>query len=353
MRNHLLRIALLGMVLSGCTCHTTDSTEVGVLIRKVGVLGTQGIQPETYLPGATYFFPSLITDWVTYDVALQNLEMTRANKTNGDRKGDDDIQFKTIDGNDIRVDVTVAWQIDATKTPQLLARVGRSTAEVKEKLVRPTCRSVIRDYLNQLRSEEFYVSDKKSQKADQARDRLREILAPEGVIVSQVIFNTHSFHPEYEKVIREKKLAEQNTEKLKSEAHAALERSKSNLEAARGRVSQQLATARGELDTVKLQADAQFFTAEQRAKALVIEKSASAQARRKENEALAGTGGKTLVKLRIAQALKGKRLIFVPSGGKSGATVQSLDLNALLGAWAGKKAAPAPAAKSSSDAADP
>ncbi|HYV65825.1 MAG TPA: hypothetical protein VE964_06255, partial [Myxococcales bacterium] len=57
---------LLALLCSACTFHSTDSTEVGVLTRKVtlfGLLGHQGIQEETYPPGATYTFPALITDW--------------------------------------------------------------------------------------------------------------------------------------------------------------------------------------------------------------------------------------------------------------------------------------------------
>src|ERR671936_1421263 len=128
----LLTALLLATFCSACTFHSTDSTEVGVLTRKVtffGLLGHKGIQQETYPPGATYTFPALITDWNVFNVALQNLEMVVA-KAKGDREGRDDLEFKTHDGNDIAVDVTVAWRIDPKKASYLLARVGGNTAEV-------------------------------------------------------------------------------------------------------------------------------------------------------------------------------------------------------------------------------
>jgi regulator of protease activity HflC (stomatin/prohibitin superfamily) len=339
-------VLLAAMPFSGCTCHSTDSTEVGVLTMKVPFpgLGPEGISPDVRAPGATYPFPALITDWHTYDIALQNLEMVR-DSSKGDRKGEDDISFKTIDGNDIRVDVTVAWQIDPKKTPYLLQRVGDSTDEVKEKLVRPACRSVVRDVLNSLQSEEFYVSDKRFAAAQKAQEKLSEVLGPEGVMVSQVILGEHHFHPEYETVIREKKLAEQNTERLRSEAKAAAEQAKSDLEKAKGTVSQQLAQAGGQLDTVKLQADAAFYQNQKRAEAIVIEKKASAQAVKAQNEALASSGGKTMVELRIAEALQGKQILFIPTG-KNGVGLQTLNLNQLMTAFsadAAQSAAPAPA----------
>jgi regulator of protease activity HflC (stomatin/prohibitin superfamily) len=260
----------------------------------------------------------------------------------GDRNAEDDLFFKTVDGNDIRVDVTVAWQVDPKRAPYLLTKVGDNVDEVKEKLLRPACRSVVRDVLNELRSEEFYVSEKRFAKATEARDRLQEVLGPEGILVRQVILGEHRFNPEYEKVIRDKKLAEQNSERMRSEGRATTEQWKSELEKAKGTVSQQLAAAAGALDTARLAADANFVQSQKQAEAIVAERKAHAEAVRKQNEALAGGGGKALVKLRIAEALAGKQLVFLPTG-KNGVGVQTLNLNQLLGALStGAETSPAP-----------
>jgi len=313
---------------------------VGVLTRRAtlgGLLGKPGIQTEVYAPGATYVFPIFLTDWHTFDVSLQNLSMVRDVKK-GDRSKEDDLFFKTIDGNDIRVDVTVAWAIDPKRAPYLLNKVGESTDQVKEKLVRPACRSVVRDVLNSLRSEEFYVSAKRFAKAAEARDRLASVLEPEGILVRQVILGEHHFNAEYEKVIRDKKLAEQNSERMRSEARAAGEQMKSELQKAKGSVNQTLAAAQGALDTAKLGADAQLFQNQKQAEALVAEKKAHAQGVRKQNEALAGSGGTALVKLKIAESLAGKDLVFLP-GGKSGVGLQTLNVNQLLQAITARQAA--------------
>jgi regulator of protease activity HflC (stomatin/prohibitin superfamily) len=345
MRHHpLFVVLLLVLSLSGCTCHSTGSTEVGVLTRKLsfgGLLGKPGVQPEIYAPGATYLFPAFVTDWNTFDVSMQNLAMVKEG-TRGDRSGEDDLNFKTVDGNDIRVDVTVAWQVDPKRAPYLLNKVGQDVSEVKEKLIRPACRSVVRDVLNELRSEEFYVSEKRFAKATEARDRLQQVLEPEGVLIRQVILGEHRFNPEYEKVIRDKKLAEQNSERMRSEGRATSEQWKSELEKAKGTVNGQLAAAAGSLDTARLSADASYVQSQKQAEAIVAERKAHAEAVRKQNEALAGSGGKALVKLRIAEALAGKQLIFLPTG-KSGVGVQTLNLNQLLGALAaGQELGPVP-----------
>lgn len=326
------KLILLAALLPACTFHSTDSTEVGVLTRKIGFFGKSGVQQETYPPGATYTFPAFFTDWHVYNVALQNLSMV-ASKEAGDRAQRDDIEFKTHDGNDITVDVTVAWRIDTAKAPWILEHVGGSTSEVKENLVRPACRSIVRDVLNTMTSEEYYVSDKRFQKAEEAREKVAKVLTPEGVIVERVILGEHHFHPDYEKVIHDKKLAEQTAERMVSEGHAAQQESLRNLETAKGQVAQKIAAARGALDQVKLHADADFYRSQRESEAILAEKKAHAKGVEKTNQAMSGTGGRTMVKLRVAEALAGKQIVFLPGGGKGGG-LQTMNLNDLLSRYA-------------------
>ena len=328
----------LAVLCSGCTFHSTDSTEVGVLTRKVtffGLLGQKGIQEETYPPGATYTFPALITDWNVFNVALQNLQMV-GTKGSTDRDSREDLEFKTHDGNDIAVDVTVAWRIDTAKAGYLLARVGGSTSEVKEHMVRPACRSIVRDVLNTMTSEEFYVSDKRFAKAEEARVRLAAVMGREGVIVERVILGEHRFNPEYEKVIHDKKLAEQTAERMVSEGNAALQEALRNLETAKGQVSQQIAKAQGALGQVRLAADADYFKAQREAEAILAEKRAHAKGIEKQNAAMSGAGGRTMVKLRVAEALEGKQILFVPGGGKGGG-LQTTNVNDLISRYAASR----------------
>jgi regulator of protease activity HflC (stomatin/prohibitin superfamily) len=255
-----------------------------------------------------------------------------AARNRGDRAERDDMAFKTHDGNDIGVDVTVAWRIDTAKAPYLLERVGANTADVKEHLVRPATRSIVRDVLNTMTSEEFYVSDKRFAKAEEAREKLAAVLGPEGVIVERVILGEHHFHAEYEKVIHDKKLAEQTAERMVSEGNAAEQEAKRNLETARGEVAQKIAKAKGGLDQFRLRSDADFFKAQREAEAILAEKRARAKGVEKQNRALAGAGGRAMVKLKIAEALAGKQIIFMPGGGKNG--LQTVNLNDLLARYA-------------------
>ena len=194
-------LLFMTLFVGGCVSHSTGETEVGVLVCKIGLgCANKGVQSELYPPGSTNLFAPFIRDFYTFDTKVQNLEMVAA-INRGDRNARDDVQFKTIDGNDISMDVTVAWTVDAKHAPDLLKNIGISTQEVKEKLVRPMARTLVRDVLNELDSESIYNSDKRFEKAEKAKRVLSAALEPHGVIVSQVILHEHRFAPDYEKVI--------------------------------------------------------------------------------------------------------------------------------------------------------
>src|SRR5688572_10885208 len=105
----------------------------------VSLIGNRGVQPEPYPPGGTYFFFRPFSDFEKFDVAVQNLAMLRANG--------DALRFKTVDGNDVWVDCTITWTIDAKKVPYVVQFIGESTVEVEAKLVRPVARAMVRDIL--------------------------------------------------------------------------------------------------------------------------------------------------------------------------------------------------------------
>lgn len=317
---------ILAAALTGCTPHSTGSTEIGVRVAKVGIVEPKGVVPEPYSPGATFFFAPVINDWYVYDSALQNIVMSRDSEV-GDRYGDDSLRFKTIDGNDISVNVTVAWSVDPSKVPYLLQFVGANTGSVGEKLVRPVSRTIIRDVLNSLASEQFYDAGIRFKKAEEASTLLNHYLNPEGVLVNQILLGEHRFNDRYEQVIKDKKVAEQNAARLDSETEAARELRRRELEEAKGLVQQAIEEATGESGKKRIAADAIYYERQRQADAILAERRAKAKGISERAKALSGSGGRNIVKLKVAEALQGKPIIFVPTGGMD---LRTTDMNQLL-----------------------
>ncbi|HKC60681.1 MAG TPA: hypothetical protein VKB92_11395, partial [Myxococcales bacterium] len=89
----------------------------------------------------------------------------------------------------------------------------------------------------------------------------------------------------------------------------------------------------GALGQVRLAADADYFKAQREAEAILAEKRAKAKGIEKQNAAMSGAGGRTMVKLRLAEALEGKQILFIPSGAKGGA-LQTMNVNELISRYA-------------------
>jgi len=328
MKRILLALSILCLTQAGCVMRTTGETEVGVRTVKVGLFAPKGVEPKVYPPGSTYLFLPFINDWHTFDTKLQNLEMT-AHTNRGDRQGRDDLLFKTIDGNDIGLDVIIAYRIDPAKAPYILQYVARDNQMLKDKIVRTVARSKPRDVFGELKTEEFYVADKREAKAQSAKEVLQEVLGPMGVIIERVLTKDYRFNAEYQKAIEDKKVADQRVEKNRSAQHAALEEYKRKLEDAKGEVNKMVANVDGEYQMAKIETDAYYERQSLLAQATRAEGIAEAAGIREMNKALTGSGGEAIVKLRIVEALQDKKIMLLPTS-EGGMNLKIMNLNQLI-----------------------
>ena len=308
--------------------HQTKSTEVGVRIIKWSLFAKKGVVEKVYAPGATYFFPPIINDWYTFDITLQKLEMTAS--TSGSRHGKDDLIFKTIDGNDIALDVIIAYRIMPEKVSQILQNVGTNNKELEEKLVRPLTRNITRELFGELKTEEFYVANKRAEKAEASEIALNKILESYGVIVEEVLPKDYRFMEAYQRAIEDKKVADQMVERFKSEVKATVEEYNQRVQLAQGKVNEMVASIDGEFMQAKISADAYYNQQEKIAKAIEVEGIAEAKGIEKMVQALNSSGGETMVKLKLAEALQGKKIYLLPFADSGNIDLKTTDINGLL-----------------------
>ncbi|MBI3302151.1 MAG: prohibitin family protein [Deltaproteobacteria bacterium] len=281
MRTPLAIVLLLLLSIFAFYPHTTGPTEVGVRTVKWGLLRARGVEERVYEPGAVYFFPAVINGWKTFDTRLQNLEMTF-----------DDF-------------------------------------ELKDKVVRTIARSRPRDVFGELKTEEFYISERRDEKAEKAKEVLNSLLNPYGVIVERVSTKDYRFNPAYQKAIEDKKVADQLAEKNKSATKAAEEEYRRKLEEAKGEVNKMVAEVDGRFRQAQIEADAYYEQQGHIAEAIETEGVAEAKGITEMNKALQGSGGEVMVKLKLAEALEGKKIVLLPLSGQ-GMDIKTTDINKLL-----------------------
>jgi regulator of protease activity HflC (stomatin/prohibitin superfamily) len=315
--------------------HQTKPTEVGVRVIKWAPFTKRGVVKNIYAPGATYFFPPVINEWYTFDTKLQNMEMASANR--GARVGKDDLVFKTIDGNDIALDVIIAYRIDPLKAPDILTNIAQNTREMEEKLIRPISRNVTREQFGALKTEDFYIANKRTEKAEAVKNELNDTLNPYGIIIENVLPMDYRFNAAYQKAIEEKKIADQMAERFKSEARATTEEYLQRVQQAQGEVNKMVADVDGEFAKAKIRVDAYYEQQTMIAKAIEAEGIAQAKSIEKMIEALNNSGGTVMVKIKLAEALAGKKIYLLPLGNGSGIDLKTTDINDLLKTYGLKK----------------
>ncbi len=317
--------------------HKTGTTEIGVRTRKVSLFNKKGVEQRIYQPGSTYFFPPLINDWTTYDTKLVNVEMN-ADTNEGNVGVSDDLAFKTRDGNDINLDVVFSYRIDPEKAPQILQYVASSSDELENKIFWAVARSKPRDIFGELSSEEFYQAEKRNESAEKAKKELEKILQPYGVIIEKVAPKDYRFNPRYAEAIKDKKLADAKTLEYLSQTNAQKEENVRLLREAEGSVNEMIAKVDGAYKQAVLEADAYYNQQQKIAEAIIAEGQAEAKAIKAAREAMTSTGGSTLVKMKIAENLKGKKIIMVPTGSQSGGGInfQTLNVNDFLKTYGAK-----------------
>ncbi len=328
-------IAALFLGLSGCVPHSTGETEVGVLVKKLALWGDKGVSERVYAPGSTFFFLPFINDWYTFDTKLQNMEMTY-HKGRGDRPTQDDLLFKTIDGNDIGLDVIIAYRIIPEKAPYILQYVARDDQALREKIVRTIARSKPRDIFGELKTEDFYIAKNREAQAEKVKAKLQAMFQPLGIIIEKVMTKDYRFNPAYEKAIQDKKVADQMVEKNRSAQHAAKEEYKRKLEQARGEVNKMVADIDGEYRKAKIEADAYYEKQKLIAEAIKTEGIAEAKGIQEMNKAMASAGGEAFVKLKIAEALQGKEIYLLPVS-EGGMNLKTTNINDLISTMGIKK----------------
>lgn len=330
---HMKSIFLIALILSQTAClMKTNETEIGVKIVRFSFLGEKGVQEEVFSPGQYHFYIPFFEEFRKLDTKLQTMSMTMNPRT-GDSRFRDDLLFKTIDGNDISMDVVIQYRIDALKAPYLLQYVADSDSELKDTIMRAVARSLPRDIFGELKTEEFYIASKREEKAQKVKDALNAFWNDKGVLITSVLTDDYRFNAAYQKAIEDKKVADQQAEKNKSAQHATEEEYKKKLEDTQGQVNEMIAQVDGEFLQAKIEADAYYEKMMKIAEAIRAEGIAEAQAITELNKALAGTGGRTMVKLEIAKALKNKQIILLPlaNGGMNLKTTNINDLLSVLG----------------------
>ncbi|HYS07370.1 MAG TPA: SPFH domain-containing protein [Myxococcales bacterium] len=320
----VLGAALLVLLVGYNSCTTyVKPGEAGVKQIKFG-LG-KGIEPFVYGTGLHYV--GVGETMHRFPVRLQVLELSNS-RSEEDLEGHriaPGVNIQTSEGYAVQLDLTVLYRIaDPLKVMQTIGP-GRL---FEDSAVIPRAQQDLRRALGELDAEDFYRGDKRVQKARAAQQALEAELKDKGIEVVQVLIRRYTYDQRYQQAIEQRKIQDQTVYKNEAEAKSASAAAAKNKIVAEGAAAVQVELARGEAEVKKLEADADLYRRRKAADGDLLVKLAEAQGTELENQALRGAGSENMVGLRMADALRGTRLIVLPTDGEG--AMNPLDLKTLL-----------------------
>lgn len=183
--------------------------QVGVVI---SVVSSGGVRPQPLQAGFHWLIPLFETD-VRYPIYWQTYTMSGGPRE-GDELGDDSIRARTSDGQEVRLDCSVIFRIDAEQAVSL--HIDWQDRYIQD-LVRPVMRGLVRTNVSQFTVDEVNSSQRKDLEATLDRE-LRAEFADKGLDLDQFLLRDITFSPEYAASIEQKQVALEGEQQTTYEA---------------------------------------------------------------------------------------------------------------------------------------
>ena len=238
---------------------------IGIVIHRAG----GGVDNVPLGPGFHTRNP-LFTQIVEYPTFMQTLVLTRAS-TEGS-VNNDEINVNSTEGQPLSLDVSMSFELDPQKVPQLYQTFRTDISTIQHTYVKQAIRQALQEVVGEEAIADV-MGPKKAEATNRARTLMEKRLSPFGLLVRQFTINELRAPQTVIEAINTKNV-----------------------------MQQQSLTAQNELQKSTFQAQGDSIKASGRAKAIMAEASAQAKA----NELLARSVTPTLVQYELAKKWDGK-----------------------------------------------
>lgn len=338
--------ALVTGILTGCDAGIQDmgATEYGVRFRKLppvlgGGIGAPGsiaapLESVVVLPWETLIRFDTSPQYLTWGAGVQG-ETTTAQVVQAE-----DVYTRAKDGNEAALKITVRYRINPV--PEMLTRLAQEVAtsnqEVRQ-LVIAVIRSEIRTYMNRLRTVEFRNDRKRNDTVDEALAASRARLSPLGIEVESINLKQYRFvrllkdgteDTSYQDRLRDIQEKEQDIQGERTRIETVRAKKHAEFSQAESAYNAQIAEATGYKEQSTYLGDSYYQAKANEAKAIEAEGKAEVEGLKQRIAALAGKGGKNMVRLEVAKQLAKANPKFIALQPGGGVEVSKTDVNDLV-----------------------
>jgi regulator of protease activity HflC (stomatin/prohibitin superfamily) len=232
--------------------------EVGVVI---SLLSKNGIRAEPFRSGLHWIVP-LLERVVIYPIYWQTYTMS-GKPMEGQKLGTDSIVARTSDGQEVTIDCSLIFAVDAENVITL--HINWQDRYVEE-FIRPALRAVTRTHISQYTIDEVN-SNRRQEITNSLEKTLINVTENNGVIFKKFFLRNIAFSSGYAQAVEQKQMAEQGT--IQKEYEALQMENLAKGEAARVRIRAE-GEAKAILIKAQAEAKARLIRAEAEAKALQL-----------------------------------------------------------------------------------
>jgi regulator of protease activity HflC (stomatin/prohibitin superfamily) len=321
-RTVVVGVAAIGLLVfsyASCTARVAPN-EFGVEQRKFG--WKTGIMPDTYNPGLYFVGPG--TTMHTFPREIHALDASydrqealhKATNDGVRQKVDayferrerllgtathrtiDALNVQTSDGYAVTCDVTLLYSI---QDPVRVARDFGWGSLYVDAYVINTFRNGIVATLGKMNAESFYDGAVRIKAIEEAEEVLKARFAERGFKVEALLLRAYRYADNYEKSLRDKKVAVQLAEKNRKERLVNEEKAKRQQIESKGNAAITIAESEVQARIAKIRAEAELYSSQTRARADKEINVAAAEAKRLKADALTQAGGRYVVALETSK----------------------------------------------------
>lgn len=318
----LIGTLLIIFIYRSCTVYVKPY-QFGLKQVNVALFKQKGINQKVYDTGLHLMLPFGLEQMHVFPKSRQVLELS---DTRSQQRGRHRVQsqpatkIQTSDGFFVTVDVSIIYRI--TDPYKLITKIG--LLYEKNGIV-PKAEPILKEALGTLTTEEFYNSPLRVERTLKAKELFNKEFAPKGIEIEHVLIRYFRYSDEIQRNIEEKKLKDQLVFKNRAEAKAAKEKANLSKIIEEGKAKVRVELEKADAYKIKKEAEIDLYRRKKTAEADLLIKLAEAKKTELKNKALTGAGSAQMVGLKMAEVLKGIKVIVLPSDGKDGFNPINLD----------------------------
>ena len=218
----------------------------------VNVLSGELEQPAR-APGTSIILPGL-QEYIIYQTDQREYTMSGISRE-GRLQGDDAVNALTVDGQEIRLDITVLYRISREDVNQIHLNWQ---SRYESDYIRPTVRAVARDVVSQFEAEAIYGLEREAL-GGRISALVMERMATQGLTLTSLLVRQIDFNDSFSQSIEEKQIEEQKLQRARTAAERAQTEASGRADAeeqeARGRANARLIEAVAEAEALRVISD--------------------------------------------------------------------------------------------------